>query len=203
MRARRLGGSEKSAASDGLRSGGRNPPESVAGYGVAPKPVGLSCRLFKCTQHFGLKQQYNILAKCCVLCSDIKLILERQYGLHSGRGYRGRYRLRDSRADLGHAPPARYGGLRLQLTPRGTPPKIIGRGINSKNIKCYIISHQSISSERQDWPQLDPAGVRLYGGVFLFLNELEESAFQRRANHLFAMGRLRTGSIRRKDRFRD
>src|SRR3954464_8984160 len=60
--------------------------------------------------------------------------------------------------------------------------------MNSKNTKCYIIFNQSISSERHGWPQLDPAAVRLYGRVFLFLNELEEPAFQRRADHLFAMG---------------
>jgi hypothetical protein len=35
--------------------------------------------------------------------------------------------------------------------------------------RVYIIFNQSISSERLGRPQLDPAGVRLYGGVFLFL----------------------------------
>ena len=58
-------------------------------------------------------------------------------------------------------------------TPRcfETPPKIIERGINSKNIKCYSLFNQSISSDRQGGPQLDPAGVSLDGGVSLFLNE--------------------------------
>ena len=43
-------------------------------------------------------------------------------------------------------------------TPRcfGTPPKIIERGIKSKNIKCYSLFNQSISSDRQGGPNWTP-----------------------------------------------
>jgi hypothetical protein len=37
-----------------------------------------------------------------------------------------------------------------------TPPKIIERGINSKNIKCYPLFNQSASSDRQGGPNWTP-----------------------------------------------
>ena len=51
-----------------------------------------------------------------------------------------------------------------------TPPKIIERGVNSKNIKCYPLFNQSGSSDRQGGPNWTPPELASTAGSSCVVN---------------------------------